>query len=155
MNPRLFIIEQGHSFLKACSVGLLIYSQPVLAEPVHVTFFGNNQYQPTGIEAVEREGVIVTVYNLDSQVNLEKHLAEGLPVDDLEKATAIARSRVAQISQQEMVSLFTGILRAREWGIERFPAIVFGRGESVVYGVTDLEQALMLWRDLQAAGIGQ
>jgi hypothetical protein len=54
-----------------------------------------------------------------------------------------------------MVNLFTGVLKAREWGLERFPAIVFGQGESVVYGVTDLEQAVLLWRDHQTGGIGQ
>lgn len=142
-------------FFATCSVSALLWVPVCLAQSVEMSFFGNNQHQPTHIEAAQHLGASVTIYNLDSQVNLEKQLAEGLPVDDLDKATAIARHRVAQISQQVMVSLFTGILRAREWGIERFPAIVFGRGDSVVYGVTNLEQALMLWRDQQAVEEGQ
>lgn len=133
----------------------LLWVPVCLAQSVEMSFFGNNQHQPTHIEAAQHLGASVTIYNLDSQVNLEKQLAEGLPVDDLDKATAIARHRVAQISQQEMVSLFTGIQMAREWGVERFPAIVFGRGDSVVYGVTNLEQALMIWRDQQAVGVGK
>lgn len=140
----------------AVSAALSLLWAPVcLAQSVAVSFFGNNQYQPTNTEEARQLGASVTVYNLDSQVNLEKQLADGLPVNDLDKATAIARQRVAQISQQEMVNLFTGVLKAREWGLKRFPAIVFGQGESVVYGVTDLEQAVLLWRDHQTGGIGQ
>lgn len=139
----------------ACAAAVapyLLWTQVALAQTVEVFFFGNNQYQPTHIEAARALGASVTIYNLDAQVNLEKQLAEGLPAHDIAKATAMAQQRIAQIPQQDMVNLFTGVLRAREWGIERFPAVVFGPGRAVVYGLTDLEQAVLLWRDHASTG---
>lgn len=154
MKARLFILEQRHSFLTVSAVGLLIFTLPVVAEPVQVTFFGNNQFQPTGVKAAERDGAIVTVYNLDAQVNLEKQLSEGLPTSDLKKAIALARQRVGKYTPEEMAALFNGVMRAREWGVDRIPAVVFGKGSAVVYGVTDLEQALGIWNSQTSRDAG-
>lgn len=140
--------------MKASAVGLLIFTIPVVAEPVQVTFFGNNQFQPTGVKAAERDGAIVTIYNLDAQVNLEKQLSEGLPAKDLKKAIALARQRIGKYSPEEMADLFNGVLMAREWGVDRIPAVVFGKGTAVVYGITDLEQAMGIWNSQTSRDAG-
>lgn len=114
---------------------------------VQVTFIGNDQYQPTGIEAVRQQGFEVSVYNLDAHRNLEKQLSEGLPVDDMERAREMARQRAAAVSQATWDGLFLGQVNARRWGIDRLPAVVFGNGEAVVYGITDLEEAIGYWRE--------
>jgi len=37
-------------------------------------------------------------------------------------------------------------MKAKQWGIQRYPAVVFGDGDSVVYGVTDLQEAIERWQ---------
>ncbi len=115
-----------------------------------VTFFGNNQIQPTNAEwARDQPGLQLLVINLDEHRNLEKELAEGLPLNDPDRATALARQRTAAVPQSRWDALFVGQMKARQWGVTRFPAVVFGDGDSVVYGVTDLQDAIERW---QAAG---
>lgn len=116
------------------------------AETVQVTFFGNNQYQPLNIEWVNpQEAFKITVFNLDAHKNLEEELSAGLPKGDLDQATVIARQRVSAIPQTRWDSLFEGLMLARKWNIQRYPAVVFGDGESVIYGVCDLQKAVEYW----------
>lgn len=125
--------------------------------PLKMTYFGNNQYPAQHQDAVVAQGVLVVVYNLDAPINLEKELALGLPADDVDKATRIAQARIAEIPQKSFVTLFTGVIQARQWHVERFPAVVFGNGDALLYGVTDLNEALELWRehrDQNAGSVG-
>lgn len=114
-----------------------------------VTFIGNNQYQPQQVDWLRSQGVKVTVINLDDHQNLEKQLAEGLPHDNADRAIAMARQRVASVPQARWKNLFVGPMDAKKWGITRYPAIVFGDGESVIYGVVDLKAAFTKWQEFE------
>lgn len=114
--------------------------------PLQITYFGNNLYPPAGIEDLKAHAsTSVTVYNLDDHRNLEKELAAGLPKKDLELAKRMAKQRVASIPKERFEALFVGPSTARRWMIEKYPAVVFGNGEAVVYGTQNIDNAYAIW----------
>ncbi|MGE0116228.1 MAG: DUF1525 domain-containing protein [Steroidobacteraceae bacterium] len=122
---------------------LQVHAQPA----VTVTFFGNNNYQPQHVDWLKAQpGVNVVLFNLDDHRNMEKELAAGLSPGDPARSTAIAQERVKAIPPTRLEALFTGPMKAREWQVQRVPAVVFGEGRSVVYGVTDMRMALERWQ---------
>lgn len=114
---------------------------------IAVTFFGSNQFQPKNVEwAQHQPGINLLIINLDDHQKLERELALNLPLNDSDRAVAIATQRVAAVPQSHWDRLFVGQMKARQWGINRYPAVVFGDGDHVVYGVTDLQEAIERWR---------
>jgi len=96
----------------------------------------------------------VQYFTIDAQAQLDATLSEELPADP-DKARAIALRRIQQLDRSQLARTlqesYEGLLRARRYGIERIPAIVFDGGQSVVYGVTDLQAALRLYRQHRKA----
>lgn len=128
-----------------------VYAQ--VTPSVTVTYFGNNQYPPQNVDWLKSQaGVTLLLINLDDHRNLEKELAAGLSPSDPTRTTAIAQERVKVIPPSRLEALFTGPMKAREWQVMRVPAVVFGEGRSVVYGVRDLQEAIERW---QAQGAPQ
>ena len=88
-------------------------------------------------------------FDLDAPANLEAQLSQGLPRDPV-VAAVLARQRLEVLGQEQLAtqfgSAYGGLLKALEFGLDRYPAIVFDGGESVIYGVTDLETALNYYR---------
>ena len=103
------------------------------------------------VAGVESIGVrlAVHIYDLDSPARLEAQLSEGLP-DDPTTAARRARQRLNTLGRQSLTTQFArayaSLLKALEYGIDRYPAVVFDGGDSVIYGVTDLEEALGHYR---------
>ena len=54
------------------------------------------------------------------------------------------RARLAQ----ELTETVQGLMQARRYGLDRYPAVVFD-GERVVYGITDLDAAWAVFVDRQ------
>ena len=60
--------------------------------------------------------------------------------------------RIQQLDEQTTTAIqnaAVGLAKAMQYGIDRYPAIVFG-GEVVVYGLTDLNAALDHYRTWRA-----
>lgn len=137
------------SLLVICWIWILPLS-PIKADSLQVTFFGNNQFQPLNVDWINDQQQLKFVsFNLDAHKNLEEMLSAGLPVNDVDQATLIAKQRVSAVPQAQWDNLFVGPMLARKWGIQRYPAVVFGEGESVVYGVCDLQKAVQYWQTAQ------
>jgi integrating conjugative element protein (TIGR03757 family) len=87
-----------------------------------------------------------TVYRLDRIDELQKALSQQLPGDP-EKAKQLALRRFqrmdAQLSHQ-LENATKGLVQALQYGINRYPAIVFD-GHAVIYGITDIETAARLY----------
>lgn len=100
----------------------------------------------------------VDIYRLDVPGRIEHALSTGLPADPV-SAKQIAVQRVRQIDSSRTEDLkwtFEGLIKARQYRLDRLPAIVFDGGRTVVYGVMDLEAALSHYRQWhQAQGRGQ
>jgi len=96
----------------------------------------------------------VQYFTIDAQARLDAALSEELPPDP-EEAREIVLERIQRLDRSQLARAlqksYEGLLRARRYGIDRIPAIVFDGGESVVYGVTDLQAALRLYHQHRKA----
>lgn len=92
----------------------------------------------------------ITVYELDTAQRLHEELSRGLPPDP-EQAKALAAQRLASRSQA-LEAAWRGLAQARAWRIAKVPAIVFGDGEAVVYGMQVLAPARAKYREWQRSG---
>ena len=96
------------------------------------------------------QGSEITVYEIDGIQSVEHNLSLNLPVEP-QQSKAIALQRIQVLDNQaraHMQRSAIGLARAMQYGLDRYPAIVFD-GQAVVYGVTDLKAALaqyQVWR---------
>lgn len=125
-------------------------------EPRLIEVITDRAHPVTGVES-RSDRLNVQVFDLDAPARLEAQLSEGLP-NDPTTAARLARQRLEHLGRQRLAtqfaSAYAGLLKALAYGIERYPAVVFDGGDSVVYGVTDLDQALGYyrhWRSLRGA----
>ena len=96
------------------------------------------------------QGLAITVYEIDGIQSLERELSLDLPVEPQQsKAMVLKRlQRLDAPTRARMHSAATGLAKALQYGVERYPAVVFD-GEAVVYGLTDLNVALEHYRAWQ------
>jgi integrating conjugative element protein (TIGR03757 family) len=87
-----------------------------------------------------------TVYRLDGLQQLQDELSQGLPSDP-NKAAQIAQQRMRAMGtglQERASNAATGIGLATQYGVDRMPAVVIN-GQAIVYGVTDVAEAVRLF----------
>jgi integrating conjugative element protein (TIGR03757 family) len=96
------------------------------------------------------QGPVITVYEIDGIQSVERDLSLNLPVEP-QQSKQIALQRIQSLDEQtrsRMQASATALAKAMQYGVDRYPAIVFD-GQAVVYGVTDLHVALahyQAWR---------
>ncbi|MCG8026005.1 MAG: TIGR03757 family integrating conjugative element protein [Candidatus Thiodiazotropha endolucinida] len=98
------------------------------------------------------QGIDLQVYHLDGIQQFESALSKQLS-NDFKKAKQTALQRLQQLDEKLMESMqqaAVGLTKAMQYGLDRYPAIVFD-SQTVVFGITDLEQALRLYRQWQEA----
>lgn len=97
-----------------------------------------------------------TVYKVDRIDRLQQVLSEGLPSDP-ETAKQAVLHRFQSIDTQissELENAAKGLVQAMQYGIDRYPAIVFD-GKVVVYGVTDIQAATRIYEQWHEEGKDQ
>ena len=97
-----------------------------------------------------------TVYVMDRINQLQQALSEDLPSDP-ENAKRLVLSRFQRMDAQlssELENAARGLVQAMQYGINRYPAIVFD-GVAVVYGVADVTAATQLYQRWQTRGARQ
>lgn len=93
------------------------------------------------------QGERIELYEIDGIRRFEKEISRGLS-EDANTAKHQAIERVTQLDegQKQQVERAAVVLsKAMQYGIDRYPAIVFD-GEAVVYGLTDLTEAIHRYR---------
>ena len=96
------------------------------------------------------QGLNLTVYAIDGIESLERELSLNLPAD-AQQSKSVALQRLRNLdapTRARIQSAATGLSKALQYGVTRYPAIVFD-GEAVVYGLTDLSGALEQYRAWQ------
>lgn len=90
----------------------------------------------------------VTQLNLDSVSQVERRLSEELPANE-KLAKAEFQRRVEAIGkaqlESELRNAYQAVGAAMAYRLDRYPAIIFDE-QVVVYGLTDLSQALEKYR---------
>lgn len=87
------------------------------------------------------------VYELDGIQRIEAKLSKDLTADP-EQSKRVVLQRFQQLhddDRAQMQHAAMGLAKAVQYGVDRYPAIVFD-GQVVVYGLTDLEVALQHYR---------
>ncbi len=94
----------------------------------------------------------VDVYEIDGIERFEAELSRGLPAnDDVARHSALERiGQLKEVQLQRVQRAARGLSKAMQYGIDRYPAIVLD-GQAVVYGVTDIDEALHRYRQWQEA----
>ena len=98
------------------------------------------------------QGPVITVYEIDGIQSVERELSLNLPAEP-QQSKQIALQRIQNLDEQtrsRMQASATALAKAMQYGIDRYPAIVFD-GQAVVYGVTDLQAALAHYQAWQTA----
>jgi integrating conjugative element protein (TIGR03757 family) len=93
-----------------------------------------------------------TMYYVDGISQVQNFLSAGLPKDPT-AAQSIVKERWGRLGRdgnQRMQQAGVGIGRSVQLGINRAPAIVFD-DKAIVYGVTDVAQALQIYRQSSAS----
>ena len=133
------------------SIAQLVWADAMpLPESMIVVTSNKRPVSNTDMVLVSVEGSLsdIQFLNLDLVTNIEQHLSEGLPIDP-EQARTIVDQRIAQIGRSQLDSelraayLPLGTMMA--YGFDRYPVIIFDR-QVVIYGVTDLAQAINRYR---------
>lgn len=93
----------------------------------------------------------ITVYYIDRIDRLQKELSKDLPANpEAAKQAALHRfQRMDNKLSHELENAANGLVQAMQYGIDRYPAIVFD-GNAVVYGITDVRAATQRYRQWQA-----
>ncbi len=82
-------------------------------------------------------------YKLDGIQRIEAKLSKGLPADP-EQSKLVVLQRFQQLREEDrtrMQRAAMGLAKAMQYGVDRYPAIVFD-GQAVVYGIVDVQTAI-------------
>jgi integrating conjugative element protein (TIGR03757 family) len=89
----------------------------------------------------------IELYEIDGIADFEVELSDGL-ADNPETARRLVEERFGKLDGPRLDVArrsAAGLINAAEYGVDRYPAVVFD-GNAVVYGVTDIDEALRHYR---------
>lgn len=119
-------------------------------EPLFIEVITSDSHPVTGLNALPKRGIEVRLYNLDDGKRMVSEQLEANLPKNQKAAEAEMRRRIKNIGQPALSKMFNHAFQAviigTGYGLTRQPAVVFDHGKSVIYGVTDLSQALSLYR---------
>ena len=144
-----------------CLVSVLLYSGVTLADqhqqnqPHVIEAFTSVKYPIVDARSIgnKSRGPDTTVYEIDGIESIERDLSIDMPADP-EKSKRIALRRIQHMDDQtktKMQMAAQGLAKAMQYGVDRYPAIVFD-GQAVVYGVTDVQTAIAHYRTWRREG---
>ncbi|MES9897674.1 MAG: TIGR03757 family integrating conjugative element protein [Sedimenticola sp.] len=117
--------------------------------------FTTTESSVTGESAFNRQpgyrGSELHVYELDGIQRIEVKLSKGLTADP-EQSKRVVLQHFEQLREEDSARMrhtAMGLAKAAQYGVDRYPSIVFG-GEVVVYGLTDLSAAADHYQTWQA-----
>ena len=117
-------------------------------DPPRIEVFTSHAFPFTGLADVGAHDI--AVYRLDGLAALETALSVDLPADPgparVEALRRLGDIDAAQVAHAREAA--EGLVRAAEYGISRYPAVVIG-GRYLIYGVTHVPEALLLVRALE------
>jgi integrating conjugative element protein (TIGR03757 family) len=147
------MLAVSHALLSLVLFGPLVSSTIAIAgDSLRVEAFTTAEYVISGRDSPRLRIASVTIYRLDGLARFEAALSQDLPAD-AEAAKAAALRRIGALDEAQMApakQAAMGLAKAVHYGIDRYPAIVID-GMAVIYGVTDLNDALQRYAAWQVA----
>ena len=134
----------SHALLGLALLGPSLLSGPVGAgDALTSEVLTKSEHPVAGTDHERLRGGTLTIYAVDGLDRFESTLSDDLPADP-ETAEVEALGRIQEIGDAHMApakNAAVGLAKAVQYGVDRYPAIVFD-GRAIVYGVTDLVEAL-------------
>ena len=130
-------------FLALFNAAEVLAVQPVESDPRLIELFTTTEIPVVGKPLAAFPEIETQIYELDGIQRFETRLSHDLPADP-KQARQIAMQRLQQWDEATSAQLqqaAMGMAKAMQYGIDRYPAIVFD-GRVVAYGLTDLNRAL-------------
>jgi len=127
---------------------LLQAASPSISMPSSIEVFTNGRHPISGATSAS---VPVQIYDLDAPDRLEDALSADLPPDP-EQAKTIALKRLNNLGPElaDMVNqAYEGVAKAMSYELTKIPAVVFDDGASVIYGISDINEAIKLYQAWQ------
>ena len=138
------MLSLSHALVGLTLFGALAFSAPTWAgDALIIEVFTTSEQPVVGAEHERLRTATITTFAIDGLERFESGLSEGLPADP-ETAKVEALRRIQRLDDAGMAhakNAAIGLAKAVQYGVDRYPAIVFDGG-AVVYGVTDLVEAL-------------
>ena len=132
----------------------LVFSGALQAgEPLSLEVFTAATFPITGKDDRRLRNSTVTIYAVDGLERFEASLSQDLPVQE-DAAKAEAMRRIGELDEARMApakEAAIGLAKTIQYGVDRYPAIVLD-GHAVIYGVTDLVDALARYGSWREAG---
>ena len=131
---------------------LLQAAAPGASMPSSIEVYTNSRYPISGTGSAS---VPVQIYDLDAPDRLEDALSADLPLNP-EQAKTIVLKRLNDLGAElaDMVDqAYEGVTKAMSYELTKIPAIVFDDGVSVIYGISDINEAIkhyQLWQQEMA-----
>lgn len=142
----------SHTLVALTLFGPLLFSAALQAgEPLTLEVFTAAEFPVGGQDDRRLQEATVTVYAVDGLEQFESTLSQNLPAD-AGAAKAEALRRIGELDDARMApakDAAIGLAKALQYGVDRYPAVVVN-GTAVVYGVTDLVEAVaryQAWRE--------
>ncbi len=130
-------------------------AQHAVVHPYLIEVFTTTDLPVTGESTISQQADYMEselhVYELDGIQRIEAKLSKDLTADP-EQSKLVVLQRFQQLhdgDRAQMQRAAMGLAKAVQYGIDRYPAMVFD-GQVVVYGLTDLEVALQHYRSWRA-----
>ena len=144
----------GSLFLVILAGNVAQAAEVAAATPQVIEVFTSTDLPITGEIVINpapgRPSFDLKIYNLDGIQRIEAKLSKDLTADP-EQSKRIVLQRIQQLGatdRAQMQRAAMGLAKAVQYGVDRYPAIVFD-GQVVVYGLTDVEAALQHYRAWQ------
>lgn len=87
------------------------------------------------------------IYDLSGPERFEKELSRGISgsIDQVKrKVLKKVQGLPASYMEEHVMTPYKGLLKAMEYELTKLPAIVFNNGESVIYGVRNINKAVQI-----------
>ena len=132
-------------------------AQRAVVHPTLIEVFTTANLPITGEAAINQQSDFreseLHVYELDGIQRMEAELSRGLS-GDLVQSKRIVLQRIQQldeVARARMQRTAMGLAKVVQYGVDRYPAIMF-EGEVVIYGVTDIREALHQYQQWREGG---
>jgi len=138
-----------HLFLIAALFpALLQAASPAASMPSSMEVFTNARHPISGTASTS---VPTKIYDLDAPGRLEDELSTDLPPDPKQaKALALKRLNALGAELAGMVDqAYEGVIKAMNYELTKIPAVVFDGGTGVVYGISDINEAIKRYQTWQ------
>jgi len=150
-------VSWGPLVLVFLAVSVVHTAELVAATPRVVEVFTSSDLPITGKVAINPDSVQskteLQVYELDGIQRIEIDLSRDLSANP-EQSKYIVLQRIQQLDEAaraQMQRAAMGLAKALQYGVDRYPAIVFD-GEVAIYGITDISEALHRYQQWREGG---